>query len=260
MILLTLMMMPSLTCAQQTPHRPPRASEALLSPIDFSKAQPVNEPYRIEFLKCDTANTFKGVPMPGFRRCSNDPNNVKAFLRLDGGAIYFESKMGLDIDGSHKAWRNPGQVDQRTTWLTWKPGSSKQADQIDPDVYPFVVIPIAGLGDTADFEFRRMTGLDKGDFGVVVFNGRWTPVIVADGGPHNKLGEGSPAAFRAVGRDRCRRPNPAGWCESYLDASIERDVVTILFPGSRRNDLTPANALQIMRAEACSRIRLNGCP
>ena len=54
--------------------------------------------------------------------------------------------------------------------------------------------------------------------------------------------------------------DPAGFCRSYLDASIERDVVTILFPGSRRADMKRDNALAMMREESCKRIKMPGCP
>lgn len=246
--------------AQATAYEPPSASAALLATIDFSKAAALDESYRAQFRNCDVANTFRGVAMTGNRRCSGDPNNVRALLKLKGGAVYYDSKMALDVDGSHKAWTNPGAVDLRHTWFRWKAGSTAQADQVDPDRYPFVVIPIAGLKRKADKAFRKLTGVDRGDFGVVVYKDRWTPVLVADGGPHNKLGEASSAVFKAVGEDRCETWNAAGWCEKYRDFSVDANVVTILFPGSRRGDLTPSNALSIMRKEACQRLQLSGCP
>ncbi len=39
--------------------------------------------------------------------------------------------------------------------------------------------------------FADKTGLRLGDMGVVVYKDRWTPVLIADGGPFMRLGEGS---------------------------------------------------------------------
>lgn len=239
----------AVSSTQPPPYTPPPASAAVLREVDFSAAHPLDEDYRAQFDRCDRENIFRGVRMNGFRRCSNDPNRVRALLRFPNGAIFFESKMGLDIDGSHKACSAPGAADQCPTWFKW-PGLTGNARFVDSDRFPYVVIPIANQLGRSDPEFRDKTGLDAGDLGVVVFGDRVVPVFVADGGPHNKLGEGSAALFRELGQDRCRRMGTGGHCERYLDASIERGVLFFLFPGSRVQGLTPDSAPETIRREA----------
>lgn len=244
------------TTAPATPQAPlyvpPPASAGGVRGVHFSAASPLDEDYRAQFARCDRENIFRGVRMVGFRRCSNDPNRVRALLKFPNGTIFFESKIGLDIDGSQKACGDPGAADQCPTWFKW-PGLTGNARFVDSDKFPYVVIPIANQRGRSDPEFREKTGLDAGDLGVVVFRDRVVPVFVADGGPHNKLGEGSAALFRELGQDRCRRTGPGGHCERYLDASIERGVLFFLFPGSRIEGLTPDNALETIRREALKR-------
>lgn len=233
-------------------YTPPPASADAVRDVDFSAASPLDEDYRAQFERCDRENIFRGALMKGFRRCKNDPNRVRALLKFPNGAVFFESKMGLDIDGSHKACGDPGSADQCPTWFRW-PGLTGNARFVDSDKFPYVVIPIAGPNATLGKEFRNKTGVDSGDLGVVVFRDKVVPVFVADGGPHNKLGEGSAALFRELGEDRCREMGAGGHCKRYLDASIERGVLFFLFPGSKIRGLTPENALESVRREALRR-------
>jgi hypothetical protein len=240
------------TAPQPPVYTPPPASAGAVRDVDFSLARPLDEDYRAQFERCDRENIFRGARMKGFRRCSTDPNRVRALLKFPNGAVFFESKMGLDIDGSHKACSDPGSADQCPTWFRW-PGLTGNASFVDSDKFPYVVIPIAGPSAQRGREFRNKTGVGAGDLGVVVFRDKVVPVFVADGGPHNKLGEGSAALFRELGEDRCRRTGPGGHCERYLDASIERGVLFFIFPGSKIQGLTPENALETVRREALRR-------
>lgn len=233
-------------------YAPPPASAGVLRDVDFASARPLDEDYRAQFDRCDRENIFRGVRMTGFRRCSTDPNRVRALLKFQNGAVFFESKMGLDIDGSKKACTDPGLADLCATWFRW-PGLSGNARFVDSDKFPYVVIPIANQRGRSDHEFRDKTGVDQGDLGVVVFRDKVVPVFVADGGPHNKLGEGSAALFRELGQDRCRRTGPGGHCQLYRDVSIEGRVLFFLFPGSRIQGLTPENAPEKIREEALRR-------
>jgi hypothetical protein len=230
-------------------YTPPPASTGVLRDVDFAAARPLDEDYRAQFDRCDRENIFRGVRMTGFRRCNTDPNRVRALLKFPNGAVFFESKMGLDIDGSKKACTDPGLADLCATWFRW-PGLSGNARFVDSDKFPFVVIPIANQRGRSDPEFRDKTGVDQGDLGVVVFRDKVVPVFVADGGPHNKLGEGSAALFRELGQDRCRRTGGDGHCQLYRDVSIEGRVLFFLFPGSKIPGLTPENAPERVRREA----------
>jgi len=241
------------TLGRHAPYQPPAASGAIVSRIKFTEATPLDQSYKAEFDRCDRSDMFEGEEMPGMRRCSDDPNRVAALLRFPNGTIFFESKLALDIDGSRKACRDPGRADQCGTWFKWKDRRGL-AVNVDADKYPFVVIPIAGLNDSDDHEFRRKTGIRKGDLGVVIYRDRLVPVFVADGGPHNKLGEGSAALLKALGADRCRRWD-GDHCQSYRDYSIPGKVLYFLFPNSRLANLTPDNALERIHDEALKRFR-----
>ena len=250
-------------------YQPPEASRALLETIDFAAAAPVDEGYRAEFQRCDDENKFRGATLTGWRRCSTDKNNVKALLKLADGSIYFESKLGLDLDGSWKTWHDPASADQRTTWYQWPrtcSASERDAEgecpqeQVDAEHVPFIVIPIRGPTTALGKEFQDQTGVGKGDFGVIIYRDRWVPGFVADGGPYNKLGEGSAAALAALGVDRCTRHNAEGFCTRYREASIEQEVVTIIFPGSSRAGMTAATAMEWMCDEADERLDLPASP
>jgi hypothetical protein len=249
-------------------YRPPQVSQPLLTAIDFQAAQPIDEDYRAQFQRCDDKNEFRGHQLTGWRQCSGDKNNVRALLKLPNGAILWESKLGLDLDGSWKAWNDKGAADLRGTWYQWPrvcPDSERddqklcQREQVDAEHIPFAVIPIAGPDETGR-EFREKTGIGKGDLGVIIYRDKWVPVLVADGGPYNKLGEASAAALSALGEDRCTRHNADGFCDTYKDASIESGVITIIFPGSRPTGLTADNIVAKMCENAKSKLGLTGSP
>jgi hypothetical protein len=243
------LVLPALIFAQ---YSPPPASAKVLSEINFRDASSVDEKYRAEFDRCDRENIFEDVLMTGLRRCTGDPNRAKALLKFRDGTIFFESKLGLDIDGSSKACNNAGKTDQCPTWFEWE-GLPVPKKYVDSDKFPYVVIPISNLRGRSDPEFRDKTGINKGDLGVVVYKDKIVPVFVADGGPHNKLGEGSEALFKALGEDRCLKWKDLNHCEQYHDASIKRGVLFFLFPNSKIEGLTPDNALEKIRQEALAR-------
>ena len=240
-----------LASSAQQPYSPPPASAEVLARIPFQQATPVDEAYRAEFDKCDRENVFEGKTMRNSRRCSTDPNRVKALLKFPNGTVFFESKLSLDIDGSWKACNAAGATDQCHTWYKWK-GLPEATRNVDADKYPYVVIPIANVNGSDNKKFRVKTGIAKGDLGVVVFKDRIVPVFVADGGPHNKMGEGSTALLKAIGEDRCKLWHD-GHCEEFRDVSVPGGVLVFLFPNSNIPDLTPANALEKINAEALRR-------
>ena len=184
------------------------------------------------------------------RGCADDPNAVTALRRLPGGAIAYVSKLAVDLDGSPFACGpRHGRTDQCPTALMLPDGQGGEVP-VDSDVVPYVVIPEAGPRDV-EGEFARRTGVQVGDFGVVIARGHTVPVIVADTGPYPKLGEGSLALHRMLGRDQCTRRDAKGVCVAVVAdmASIGGNVTTILFPGSARHDLTPSNIGAVTRRE-----------
>lgn len=276
-------------------YDPPAASRPLLASVDFTAATPLDEGYRLQFVACDRGITgvgrkdhFNGhnLRLPNrpesrqYYLCSRDPSNVKALLKLKDGGVLFDSKMALDVDGSWAAWNNlPGATDLKETSYKW-PGvadSSSQAAQVDPDRIPFVVMPKSGLSSLTGAasgslgrEFGEKTALKLGDMGVVVFGDKWTPVMIADGGPFMRLGEGSSRVFEALGESRCKRWSPDGLTcigpgnvYPYKNFGIGRDVIFILYPNSRAEDISAANALSKICDFAKAKLGLTGgamCP
>lgn len=283
------------TSATAQEYRPPQSSSALLRNVDFAAAQPVDAAYQREFGACDGAlpgavgkDRFEGVDLrlphteesKQYYLCSRDPSNVRALLRLPDGGIFWDSKMALDVDGSWAAWNGlPGATDLKHTAYTW-PGavnSSARSAQVDPDRIPYIVIPTSGVRKVSGTRagalgrmFSDKTGIGLGDMGVAVYRDRWTPVLVGDGGPFMRLGEGSSRVFEALGASRCRRWNAAGTAcvgpggvYPYRNSGIAGEVMFLVYPGSRDPSLTPANAIAKLCAFARAKLNLTGgatCP
>lgn len=212
--------------------------------------EPVSEDYRSQFDVCDRQGTFRGHASRYTRGCAGDPNLVTALRRLPGGAIAYVSKLSVDMDGSAFACgADRGRMDQCPTSLMLRNDAGQEVP-VDADAIPYVVIPEAGPDDVAG-EFTRRTGVQVGDFGVVLARGRVVPVIVADTGPYSKLGEGSLALHRALGHEECAAKDDHAVCSRVDDEgqSIPSDVTTILVPGSARSDLTPGNIAAVTRRE-----------
>lgn len=215
--------------------------------VRLPAGRPVDEDYRLQFGSCDRDGSFRGHATHG---CGDDPNEVTALRRLPDGAIAYVSKLAVDLDGSPFACgANHGRMDQCPTTLMLRDAANEEVP-VNADAIPYVVIPEAGPPDVAG-EFTRKTGVAVGDFGVVIANGRVVPVIVADTGPFAKLGEGSLALHRALGRELCTERDAAGVCQRVVDQmeSIGGGVTTVVFPGSARPDLTPGNIAQVVQEE-----------
>ena len=210
--------------------------------VDLPAGEPVDEGYRHQFEMCDKVGSFRGHVDRYTRGCASDPNAVSALRRLPGDVIAYVSKLAVDLDGSPFACGpSHGRMDQCPTTVMLPDGKGGEVP-VDADAVPYVVIPDIELGPPdAAGEFIRRTGIQPGDFGVVIAKGRTVSVIVADTGPYSKLGEGSLALHRMLGRDQCTKRDDKGVCVAVIDdmASISRDVTTVLFKGSARHDLTP---------------------
>lgn len=218
--------------------------------IDLVPGQPISEEYRHQFDRCDTEASFRGHAHLGWRGCGDDPNAVAALRRLPSGAIAYSSKLAVDLDGSPFACGPEHTASDQCPTSLMLPGPNGQPVPVDADAIPYVVIPEAGPKDV-EGEFARLTNVHVGDYGVVIAHGRVVPVIVADTGPYSKLGEGSLALHRALGRRLCTERDAKGVCRHVTQQmeSIERDVVTILFPGSARDGLTPETIDASVRRE-----------
>lgn len=223
---------------------------------------PVSESYRAKFDTCDRSNRFGSVSFPIRNKagqirwygCSTDPSRFSRFVAVPPAgnaprAIIFSAKLAHDRDGSPSACSGSrGVTDQCATTLMLDPtarhpcviprGGRSACVPVNADEVPYVVIPMAAPPGIDAREFRTLTGVDVGDYGVVVANGRTVPVIVADGGPAYKIGEGSTALLRAL--------DPAGRART-----IASGVTYILFPGSRdpRSALSPDTIADTVRTK-----------
>ncbi|MDB5700585.1 MAG: hypothetical protein JWL66_784 [Sphingomonadales bacterium] len=216
--------------------------------IRLPDGNPVDEDYRHQFALCDKKRQFRNRrPKYG---CGDDPNAVEALRRLPDGAIAFVSKLAVDLDGSSYAC-SPlrGRSDQCPTSLMLPDGKGGSVP-VDAERIPYVVIPYAGPRELQG-EFSERTGIQVGDFGVVLAQGHVVPVIVADTGPYAKLGEGSLALHEKLGRQLCAEHDLTGACRQVVDdmESITGNVTTVLFPHSARADLTPATIGRVVREE-----------
>lgn len=219
------------------------------SGVGLAPGSEISEDYRHQFDLCDTEARFRSHESLGWRGCGDDPNQAVALRRLPSGAVAYSSKLAVDLDGSPFACGpNHTRSDQCPTSLMLEKDGKDVP--IDADRIPYVVIPEAGPSDVQG-EFHRLTGVGVGDFGVVIANGRIVPVIVADTGPYSKLGEGSIALHRALGRELCTKRSAQGVCRDVVEPmeSIGGDVVTIVFPGTARHDLTPETVADIVAHE-----------
>lgn len=216
----------------------PAAVTAAPAPaVDLSAGQSLDEAYRQQFGICDAEDRFRGHRVHG---CRDDPNAVTALRRLPDGTIAYASKLAVDLDGSPFACSpEHGAMDQCPTALMLSDGRGGEVP-IDADRIPYVVIPWEGPSDVQG-QFTALTGVKAGDYGYVEHKGVIVPVIVGDTGPFEKLGEGSIALHRRLGRELCAKRNKAGVCIRVVEPmeSIEGDVVTVLFPGSAQDGLTP---------------------
>jgi hypothetical protein len=233
-----------------------------------------DEDYRAQFESCDTGNGFRTAQSSlgilrsrtRWRGCTGDPNRVQALLRFPakgrtGGALFTLSRMAVDLDGSWLACFKRGPTDQCGTSLMLKQtkrfpcvlkgATPDKCVPVDADRIPYVVIPGAGPSQAAGEEFRQRFEVSYGDYGVVIYRGKIVPVIVADGGPYNKLGEGSLALHRELGIDYCATRDEDGNCTelSRRPVSIAGDVAMILFPGSRdpRASLSPNTLAHVVQ-------------
>jgi hypothetical protein len=249
-LVLPLLLAAAATCATSARAEDAGRAAALALLPELAAGVDVDEAYRAQFDLCDAQNQFRGESFERGFGCRGDPNRAQALLRLPGGAIAYVSKLAVDLDGSPFACGPDHQrSDQCPTSLMLNDRAGAEVP-LDADRVPYVVIPAAGPGPYRG-EFSRLTGVRVGDLGVVVRDGVVVPVIVGDTGPYNKLGEGSLALHRALGRELCTDRDPGGVCRHVVDdmTSIDDGVTTILFPGSRPDGLTPDNVEAVVKAQ-----------
>lgn len=136
---------------------------------------------------------------------------------LPGGQLYFDSELQLDTDG----WpEGRGKGDS-----SWQPETSLRYERgrgsINSNTVPYMVLPHSAGWVT-------QLGIALGDYAAVLYRGEVSYAVFADGGPNNKIGEGSLQLLRELGEERIRGNG------TVLNAGAGPDIVTIVFPGSGR--------------------------
>lgn len=214
--------------------------------------------YKSLYDECDKEGTFNGRPLTSAKgrllvdprgrplTCARDPNRVAYLNKLPGGAVVFSAKASVDSDGSPFAcgdqWPN-----QCPTWLTFDRGS-KRGD-VNAEDTSFVVVPGVGAGT----DFRRDTGIGRGDLAVAFTGQRCTFGVVGDLGPYFRLGEISLKAHQELGHDRCATQGQYP-CMRVIDRSIGSGVHYVVFPGTRPKPLTSENVNAVSRAMGRGRV------
>lgn len=212
------------------PYAPPAETASAVAGVKF-EGEEVGQKFRARFSECDHSNTCDGMPLK--YGCSKDLNHNSTLLKLKNGTIFYDSKMGLDADGSPYSKKTPGQTDQSETSLRYPlPGKPS----INADRVPFIVIPLGG--------FDQALGVRVGDVAAVVRAGSRTYAAVADQGPMCKIGEGSIQLHESVGHTVCLNRDASGDCVKLKNAGIDKDVLYFIFPGTNQAllpNMTPKN-------------------
>jgi hypothetical protein len=220
----------------QAGFTPPPNSAQAVEGVPFASAESVGARFRARFRECETQNTCDGKRQKF--PCSKDPSHNTALLRLRGGIIFFDGKMGLDADGSPISRKNGTGTDKPETSFKFDvPGRPS----VDADKIPFIVLPGGG--------FDEELGLELGDIAAVVFDGKVIFALAADHGPKCKIGEGSIELHEELGHKVCLARNSRGECTRLKNLGIGRDVLYFVFPHSKINGLTPSNAKQRIAEE-----------
>ncbi|MBS1211999.1 MAG: peptidoglycan-binding domain 1 protein [Proteobacteria bacterium] len=150
-------------------------------------------------------------------------------LKLPSGALFFESGMQTDADGSPRA-RQIDRFGQLETAFNFA-NQSGQARFVDAESVNYIVLPDNRTNESERF-FRKM-GFKLGDIAAVIHQGILQFALFADIGPSGKLGEGSVRLVQALGVDP--------FIDGQVRVGIDREVVYIVFPNSRPVSLTPDN-------------------
>jgi hypothetical protein len=193
----------------------PVASRPLLKDIPIDRAVEVGQHLKARFDAWD--QTPKG---------RNDPSLCKGLFRLPSGALFWQSKMAIDADGSPTAsvLASSSGSNPHTSLEFANPRKA-----INPEVVPYFVLPQG--------EFDDAFHIALGTLGVVIYKGNITGAIYADAGPAQKIGEASIRVHELIVSPKSPwKGNPAD--KIIRDVSIDKGVVYIVFPGLQF-DITP---------------------
>ncbi|MCP9841396.1 glycoside hydrolase family 75 protein [Synechococcus sp. J7-Johnson] len=223
-------------------YSPPIESVDALKGVSFS-GQEVGFKYRERFNECDLTNTCDKAALK--YGCSADPNKNSALMRLRGGVVFFDAKMGLDTDGAPLLY--PDATHQPETSLQYQiPGNIS----LNSDRVPFIVIPLGG--------FQRDLGVELGDIAAIVYNNKRVYGVVADQGPKCKIGEGSIQLHEKLGHRVCLSRDNQGNCTKVKDVGIAGNVLYFIFPGTRQALFSHVNNQPLQPSNINERLQVKG--
>jgi len=152
---------------------------------------------------------------------------LKKMFQLPGGALFMDSALQTDADGSPRYREIDPETGQAETSLSFD-GEEGQRQWVDAEKVPYVVLPL---------HFYRNMGIQLGDVAAVIWQGRVEYAVFADEGPDHLMGEGSIALHERLGFDPWEERNGTRQIVNGMDDG----VVVIVFPNSAPKDLTPEN-------------------
>ncbi|MDQ6860893.1 MAG: N-acetylmuramoyl-L-alanine amidase [Verrucomicrobiota bacterium] len=195
-------------------YAPPARSARLFHGVDFSNAdESRGQPYVDAFAAADRS------------RACGDPSNCKTILQFNDGTVYYDAKMAICADGSPRAKQIDYPYGQTQTAFTFPPNGS--GSFFNAEDVPYIVLP--GRSKDGVHDLAASFGIRMYDLAVVVYRDKFTPAFFGEIGPTFRIGEASIKVHEGL-------PVPFPWTsqrrERILNASVERDVVYCVFPGS----------------------------
>lgn len=134
------------------------------------------------------------------------------FLRGSRGPAYLRTDLDVCTDGSGPSHGDKWHQDETA-------GAYADGTYLNADVTPYLVLPPSGYQKLGASPAR------VGDVCVLCYGERWTPAILGEVGPKNKIGEASYKALQEL----------TGLAEVDPNAgAIPRGVECLVFPGSGR--------------------------
>lgn len=216
------------SCSFGQEYTPPSESGTSVDGVPFDKALPAAKLLKAAFDSCDLA------------ACKLDPSRNKALLKFPSGAVFYESKMAIDIDGSALAAKkyrdavanHERVIDQPDTSLRYADGTSLDADKI-----LYIAVPGGN--------FRNELHVNLGDVVAVIYRASITYAVVGDVGPKAKIGEGSLELHEKLGHDACRSRDDHGKCQEGSNSSIGSEVLFFIFPNSGKKLMSLKSPTQL---------------
>lgn len=151
---------------------------------------------------------------------------------LRSGALYIHADMDIDADGSPRAKVIDPKNGQLETSLAYK-SLTGQARYLDSERVLYIALPYP--------LYKSKWHVKLGDVAAVIYGDKIAYAVVADSGPSNLIGEGSVKLAQALGHD----PFVVKHGKRVVGSSIPKDVIYIVFPGTRDPNIKPGTVNSI---------------